>query len=250
MLARARSQHLCGAERLGIYEEIDKISLELLQRAVFKGKGQLDTVQVEVTKLEHFNFRSARLPDFIQLRVKSFREGRNTARNLLSQAGVTSKAYNTAENLLSRSPEMGGTSIAGAYLVDSFSGEVLNSALEKGVWIGRVDLADPAEVKLRTVLKGLGLDTFRHRDNLVLSAKMVGMPGFVGEINWSNDVTEPGGSISMPEMGCVYFPFLRSNAREVGGRVIFVRPSGFGLDLMTRYLESEVLIVDDIGLIR
>jgi len=100
------------------------------------------------------------------------------------------------------------------------------------------------------VLKGIGLDSRKFRDNLVLSAKIMGLPGFVGEINWSNDSNEPGGSISIPELGCAYFPFLRSNANEVGGRVLFVRSSGFDLELMARYLESEVLIIDDIGIIR
>jgi 6-carboxyhexanoate--CoA ligase len=249
MLSRVGRHHLCGAERLGIYEEIDKISQELLQRAVAKGKGQLDSVQLNVAKLEHFNFRSASLPDFIQIRVKSYREGRNTARNLLSQMGVSSKAYHVAEDLLKRSPEMGGASISGAYLLDSFSGEILNYDMEEGVWIGRVDLADPVEAKLRTVLQKLGLDGPKIRDNLVLSGKIMGMPGFVGEINWSNDSSEPGGSISTAEMGCVYFPFLRSNANEVGGRAVFVR-GGFDLGAMVRYLESEVLLIDSIGIIR
>jgi 6-carboxyhexanoate--CoA ligase len=250
MLSRVGRHHLFGAERLGIYEEIEKISQELLQRAVAKGKGQLDSVHLNVAQLEHFNFRSASLPDFIQLQVKSYREGRNTARNLLSQAGVSSKAYYAAENLLTRSPEMGGTSIAGSYLIDSFSGEILNYDMEEGVWIGRVDLADPVEAKLKSVFKKLGLDSREIRDNLVLSAKIMGLSGFVGEINWSNDSSDEGGSITTPELGCVYFPFLRPKTKEVGGRVVFVRSRGFGLDVMIRYLESEVLIIDEIGRVR
>ncbi|MBN2429133.1 MAG: hypothetical protein JXK94_12425 [Deltaproteobacteria bacterium] len=249
MLARKGHFHLCGAERLCVYEEIDKISQDLLQRAVIKGKGQIDSLEVKAAKIDHFNFRSSSLPDFIQLRVKSFREGRNTAKNLLSQAGVSEKAYFMAENLLKQSPELGGTSIPGAFLVDSFSGELLNPEMEDGVWIGRVDLANSLEERVRKRLESLGLDGRKIRDNLVLAAKIMGMGGFVGEINWSNDSAEQGGSITTSELGFAYFPYLRSNANEVGGRVLFVR-SWLDLNSAIQYLESEVLLIDNIGNIR
>jgi 6-carboxyhexanoate--CoA ligase len=250
MLARYQKNHLCGAERLGSYDEIDSISQELVGRAVSKGKGKLDSIQVSVDKLEHFNFSCARLPDFIFLRVKNFLEGRNTARNILSQAGVSHNALNAAVNLLKRTYGRGGESIPGAFLLDSFTGEILNPEMREGVWIGRVDLASHVEEKLHARLKSIGLDTRKLQDNLVLSAKMMGLPGFVGEINWSNDPFDTGGSISTPELGCAYFPFIRSTGNEVGGRVIFVRSNGFDLESMTRYLESEVLLIDHIGIIR
>lgn len=250
MLSRHRQSHLCGVERLCVYEEIDKLTRELVQRAVAKGRGELDSVQVNVDKLEHFNFRSARLPDFIYLRVKNYFEGRNTAGKLLFQAGVSPNAFNVAENFMKKTYERGGKSIPGAFLLDSITGEVLNDEVRAGVWIGRVDLADHVEEKLQTLLQGLGLDQRKIRDDLVLSAKIIGMPGFVGEINWSNDSAETGGSISTQELGLAYFPFIRSSGNEVGGRVLFVRSRGFDLNLVTRYLESEVLLIDTMGNIR
>ena len=249
MLARIGRFHLCGAERLCVYEEIVKISQDFLERAVSKGNGQLDSVDVKAAKIEHFNFRSSSLPDFIQLKVKSYREGRNTAKNLLSQAGVSEKAYFTAENLLKQSLELGGNSIPGAFLVDSFSGELLNPGMESGVWIGRVDLANPLEERVRKRLDSLGLDARKIRDNLVLAAKIMGLAGFVGEINWSNDSAELGGSITTADLGFVYFPYLRSNGNEAGGRVLFVR-SWLDLNSVIQYLQSEVLLIDNIGNIR
>jgi 6-carboxyhexanoate--CoA ligase len=249
MLARAEEQHLCGAERLCVFEEISKISQGLMGRVVEKGGNQLDSAEILLSTLDHFNFRSSSLPDFIYLEVKNYREGRNTARNLLSQGGVSEKAFNFAVNLLKKSSSLGGRSIPGAYLVDSFSGEILNPDMDEGLWIGRVDLADVIDEKLMAGLGKFGPARQKIRDNLVLATKMMGMPGFVGEINWSNNSLEKGGSITIPELGFAYFAYLRSAGNEVGGRVLFVR-NWIDLNAVVEYMESEVLLIDKLGLIR
>lgn len=250
MLARQGENHLCGGERLGSFEEIDSITSRMMQRVVAKGMEKIDSVDLNVFVLEHFNFRSAGLPDLIILPVKDYREGRNTARNLLFRAGVSTNAFNSAVNLLKKTYGSGGKSIPGAFLLDSFTGEILNPHMADGVWIGRVDLANHVEKKLLSFLLNLGLDGTKIRDNLVLSAKIMGQCGIIGEMNWSNDSREPGGSVSTPELGYAYFPFLRSTGHEVGGKVLFSRAGNLDLDSMLHYLESEVLIIDNVGNIR
>ena len=83
------------------------------------------------------------------------------------------------------------------------------------------------------------------RKNLSLA-----MPGLAAEMLLSSDATDRGGMVATPELGVVYFPQLRSRESEVGGRVLFVRPTGFDLEKVTRYLESSVLLIDAMGKIR
>lgn len=238
--------YVSGAEKLGGYDEIAKISHEMIEVAVAVGRGDIDEINLKVEALHHFNVMTGRLPDFMTVNVRNFREGRKAARRILNDAGVSNPAIENGFSLLTKTFGQGGVCLSGAMVVDSLSGQRLDCS-KSGLWIGRVGLTDKVKAEL---VKKFHLEKKHLQEWLVLSAKVLAMPCLVADLLISSDIKNRDGMVSTPDLGVMYLPEMRSNENEVGGRVLFVRSNAFNSEEMVQYLESSVLLVDSLGIIR
>ncbi|NLC71043.1 MAG: hypothetical protein GX751_06775 [Desulfuromonadaceae bacterium] len=244
--AKKNGHHILGYDRLGTYEEIKPITQEMIGKTLSSGQGPTDEMSINVEALKHYSLMTARFPDFITIPVNDYRGGRKYIKRVLTDSGVSRTAIEHGFYLLTQTYGKGGLSLAGAVVLDSFTGQRLDG-LENGIWVGRVDLTE----RLRTEIeKEYEEKISQVKDWLILTAKILAMPGVLAELTMSNDKNYPGGLVSTPEMGAMFFPHLRGNENEVGGRIIFVRSNGFDLEKVKEYLENAVFLIDTMGKIR
>ena len=241
-----QGHHVGGSDRLGSYDEIKDIAREMIDKLALGGRNVADEIVLKIETLSHFDVSTARLPDMMTVSAGSWRDSRKTARKILLDAGVSAEAFDAGLALLTASCAQGAVSLHGALLLDAVTGARLDQQ-ENGIWIGRFDMTDRVRQEVEREFYG---DPLRVQEWLVSSAKVLAMPGLAAEMLLSSDATDRGGMVATPELGVVYFPQLRSRESEVGGRVLFVRPTGFDLEKVTRYLESSVLLIDAMGKIR
>jgi 6-carboxyhexanoate--CoA ligase len=134
----------------------------------------------------------------------------------------------------------------GAMLVDAVSGERLEPDRVRGVRVSRMDLTAAAERELRERLRKAGLDNPHVREALVLAAKVLGTPGMIAELCWSDDPDYTAGYVCSAERGYVRFPHLKPQGDPLGGRVFFLCP-GLDPQALIDYLERSALLFDEVG---
>ena len=135
----------------------------------------------------------------------------------------------------------------GAMIMDALTGERLEPDHERGVRASRFDWSEKALESVTGSLASVGLTHFRTREALALATKVAHAPGMIAELCWSDEPDYTAGYVASPDMGYVRFPFLKQQGLSHGGRAFFVQRNGLDLQLLIRYLESAVILVDDTG---
>jgi len=238
--------HLSGAERIVAETDLERTAACLLRRAMTHGRGRAERVQITVDALDPETIGRGRLPDLRTVAVADYRQGRAAALDLLIEAGVAAAAARSAMEALASGAAPGGGVMRGAMLVDAGSGERLEPDRARGVRVSRMDLTAAAGQELRGRLQKAGLDNPHVREALVLAAKVLGAPGVVAELCWSDDPDYTAGYVCSAGQGYVRFPHLKPQGDPLGGRAFFLRP---GLDpkALIDYLEGSALLVDEVG---
>lgn len=247
MHATTDGQHLSGAERLAPAAELERLTAELLRRALAHPRGVADAVRLSVEAISPGELRRGRLPDLRTVTVTDWRQGRAAALHFLAEAGVAAGAARGAMEALAEGAAPGGCSMRGAMLVEAGSGERLEPDRARGVRASRMDLTAAAELELRRGLAALGLDNLHVREALVLAAKVLAAPGIVAELCWSDDPAYTAGYVAAPALGYLRFPHLKPAGEERGGRAFFVRGENLDIPALIEHLEHSVLLVDTVG---
>ncbi|PLX82870.1 MAG: 6-carboxyhexanoate--CoA ligase [Desulfuromonas sp.] len=247
MHATRGGAHLSGAEGLAPSGDLECLAAALVRRALEHPRGRADAVRLSVDAVEAAEVRTGRLPDLTTIVVEDWRQGREAALYFLAEAGVSTGAAEQAVATLAAGAAPGGESMRGAMLVDAHSGDRLEPDPARGVRASRMGLSRDAERQLRRVLGPLGLDNEHVREAMVLAAKVLSAPGIVAELCWSDDPDYTAGYVASPALGYVRFPHLKPKGEERGGRAIFLRREGSGLDAVIASLESSALLVDGMG---
>jgi 6-carboxyhexanoate--CoA ligase len=249
MHALLAGNHLSGAERLAVEEDLEFLAGCFVRRSLDHPKGKADSIHLTVEALEPAAVRTGCLPDLSTVVVKDYRQGREAACRLLVEAGVSAKAASAAMAALKQGAAPGGRSMRGAMLVDAASGVRLEPDRARGVRASRMDLDPQTERKLRKGLAFLGLDNIHVREALVLAAKVLATPGIIAELCWSDDPDYTAGYVATPAKGYVRFPHLKPYGETRGGRAFFVRSEGLELDAVIYHLERSILLIDQIGVL-
>jgi len=247
MHASAGGTHLSGAERLAPATELERLTAELVGRALAHPRGVAEQIRLSVEAIPVEALHRGRLPDLQTVRVTGWEQGRRAALHYLAAAGVSAEAAGSAMEQLAQGAAPDGQSLRGAMLVDAQSGERLEPDRARGVRASRMDLTPAAAAELRRGLAPLGLDNLHVREALVLAAKVLAAPGIVAELCWSDDPDYTAGYVAAPALGYVRFPHLKPLGEERGGRAFFVRSDGLDLAALIEHLERSVLLIDEIG---
>lgn len=246
MRASTGGKHVSGAERIVSGECIDVTVQELVMRAREKDRAP-EQIVVTIDSLGDILPRTLTALDVVTLKSDDVKSARSAASRLLQTAGVSAHATEVAIHHLSKGAAPSGGNMRGAIIMDSLSGERLESDQERGIRVSRVDWSEDASRKIQEHLSEIGLTHFRTRDALALATKVAQAPGVVAELCWSDEPDYPAGYIASLRSGYVRFPTLKRRGDPKGGRVYFVDSNMLDMAELIRYLQTETVLITDVG---
>ncbi|RMF42901.1 MAG: 6-carboxyhexanoate--CoA ligase [Deltaproteobacteria bacterium] len=242
MHARAKNDHLCGAERLQTRDGLEAACLELVRRALAHERGVADQVRISIDRVDPGTVVRVPLPTLETWLCDDADRGRQLALRSLVEAGVPQDVASRAMARLAAGPAPGGGVMRGAMLVDVASGERFEPDPARGVRASRMDLDPDTVDALGRGLAALDLDNRHVREALVLAAKVLAAPGMVAELCWSDDPSYTAGYVAAPGFGYRRFPHLKPAGCPLGGRVFFIDRTQISLAALIDYLERTPVL--------
>ncbi|NJC88603.1 MAG: 6-carboxyhexanoate--CoA ligase [Desulfuromonas sp.] len=248
MRAEHDGSHCSGAERIAAAGDLPALAAELVARALGTGSGAPDRVHCSVDRLAG-EILYRRLPDVQTFDVPDWMTGRACASALLLRAGVAPVAVAVAMAQLAAGPAPGGRVMRGAMIVDALTGTRLEADPARGVRASRMDLVMDARQGVSAELAAAGLGHHRVAEALVLAGKILGAPGIVAELCWSDAPDYLSGYVADPHHGYQRITRMKAAGDGFGGRALFVRTSGWTLEAFVAYLERQAVLFDSLGTI-
>jgi 6-carboxyhexanoate--CoA ligase len=246
MRASTGGRHVSGAERIVSGERIDVTVQELVMRAREKDRVP-DQIVVTIDSLGDILPRTLTALDVVTLESTDVISARSVASRLLQTAGVSEQAAEVAIHNLSKGAAPSGGNMRGAIIMDSLSGERLESDQERGIRVSRIDWSEDASRKIQERLHEIGLTHFRTREAIALATKVAQAPGVVAELCWSDEPDYTAGYIASLGSGYIRFPALKRKGDPNGGRVFFVDKKMLDMVALVRYLQTETVLIADVG---
>jgi 6-carboxyhexanoate--CoA ligase len=247
MHASANGRHLSGAERIVPHEKIDNTVRALISRAERKTHSP-EKIVLHIESLGDMPPIQLTALDLVTVNAPDVITGRSTASRVLQTTGVSSQAVETALDCLGGGAALSGGVMRGAMIMDAKSGERLEPDRERGVRASRFDWTEEASDKIEKSLVAAGLTHYRTREALALATKVAYAPGIVAELCWSDDPDYTAGYVASRNTGYVRFPFLKQSGDSNGGRVFFVARDTVDRDVLVRYLQTQAVLINDIGI--
>lgn len=249
MRASYHGQHLTGAERIVPQAEVSEVTAALTERAMTCPSELADEIQCSVEKIDPTTVLYAQLPDLSTYIAPDWQAGHRVASCLLARAGVQPEIATRAVALLASGAGPGGTVMRGALIMDASSGKRLEADPARGVRVSRMDLSPECRSALESDLAAAGLGHHRVLEALVLAGKVLGAPGIVAELCWSDDPNYTIGYVADPQAGYQRISDLKLAGDSCGGRVFFIDQAKTSLEELVDYLECQVVLFNASGTI-
>ncbi len=247
MRAERDGKHISGAERLVPFEQLQDVTIEMVQRALRHTRGQAEQINISVEPIDKADLQFGRLPDLHNNTVQSWQQGRELAAGMLASYGVAQQAVDQAMESLASGAASNGQSMRGAMLIDADSGERLESDPDRGVRVSRMDLSSAAREQLQVQLAAQGLANDHVVEALILAAKVVSAPTLIAELCWSDDPDYLAGYVASSAGGYQRINVLKPFGEERGGRAFFIRCSKDQLGALVNWLERQPFLIERIG---
>jgi len=250
MRASCRGQHLAGAERIVSQAAVEQVMVDLMARALSADSGEADDVTCRVERIDPAIVHLHRLPDLSTYQVRNYQDGRSAAERLLTRAGLQPQVAAGALSLVARGAGPGGVVMRGAVIMDAATGARLEPDPSRGIRVSRMDVTDACRQPLEERLQQAGLGHRRVIEALVLAGKVLGAPGVLAELCWSDDPQYSSGYVATPVDGYQRISVMKPAGDPRGGRVLFVEPAVLSLKKLIHYLEETPVLFNEIGAIR
>ncbi len=247
MRASSLGQHLAGAERIVAESAVSEVTAALTARAMSCMNGSADEIHCSVERVDPATIRYERLPDVSTYQVNDWREGRRAAGCLLVKAGVQADVAAQAVQLLANGAGPDGAVMRGAVIMDAKTGKRLEPDSSRGIRVSRMDLSPACRSALECELASAGLGHHRVLEALVLAGKVLGAPGIVAELCWSDDPGYTTGYVADPQAGYQRISALKLAGDLHGGRVFFVNSTDLLLEELVKYLERQAVLFNASG---
>ncbi len=246
MHAAEGKRHLSGAERIVPFPVVAAVVRRFLDRAWSKGIAP-DRVVLTIEPLAGHGVPLIRSLDLSDLAVQGVEPCRDAASRVLRAAGVAPDALRSAFFLLDRGPSQDGGAMRGAMIMDSLTGDRLETDRARGIRASRFDWSDDAFLQLCEELAPLGLTHFRTREALALATKVASAPGYVAELCWSDDPGYRAGYVASRASGYVRLHNMKDQGGMSGGRAVFIDGRRADIEAVTEYLELQPVMIGSIG---
>jgi len=247
MRAERDGQHISGAERLVDLSQLDTVAVEMLQRALQHPRGPVEQITLQVDCLDDIDIQTGGLPDLHNNLVTDWQQGRECAREMLFDCGVTYTAIDNAMQTLAAGAAPDGKSMRGAMLIDADNGKRLEQDQARGVRVSRMDLSRTARQQLKRALAEHQLDNVHVIEALTLAAKVITAPAVVAELCWSDDPDYLAGYVASVKRGYQRINYLKPAGEERGGRAFFVRYGAEHSMTLVDWLEKQPFLIERIG---
>lgn len=248
MHASLDGRHLSGAERLvGQTASAEEEMLSMLRRALDHPRGRADRINFQVDEIPLKKTVSGSLLNFSGYLVDDWKQGRKLACQLLTDTGVSLQAVSRALEYLANGAAPDGSSMRGAMLIDTQSGERLEADRARGIRVSRMDLTTTVRTRLQQQLAVLNLDNSHVVEALTLASKVISAPGIIAELCWSDDPEYTAGYVASATAGYQRINHLKPAGEERGGRAFFVEQKTEGLTSLIQYLEQTPFLIERIG---
>lgn len=248
MRASFQERHVSGAERIVPYDRIDMMVRSLVVRARDRDI-EPDRIMVSVDPLGDTSPRLLTSLAVATLASADQKSGRDQAARVLKLAGVSEQAVFFALEQISKGAAPSGANMRGAMIMDAITGERLEPDRSRGIRASRFDWTDEAFQSAGRQLAARGLHHHRTAEALALATKVAHAPGMVAELCWSDEPDYTAGYVASLATGYVRFPFMKQQGDAHGGRAFFVNHDRIDLTVLTRYLETEAVLINAIGII-
>lgn len=234
-------KHISGAERIACEGDVEKIVLEMLNRARTHGRGKADFINLKIQEIERKNIIHIPILNIYSKKSQSKTEGRKLAFDELIKIGVSEiaakKGFELLENL--------SDSMRGAMILDAKTGERLdifeNQDENRGVRCSNMDVSDKKSYEEK--LSSLNLSGEHAREALVLASKVASACGTVAELCWSDDPDYVTGYVGSKKFGYCRISVMKDLGDYVGGRIFFVE-SNTNIKSYIEYLQNQVVLVE------
>jgi 6-carboxyhexanoate--CoA ligase len=247
MRASLERRHVSGAERIVLHDRIDETVRDLVVRA--RGRAtEPDRIVVSVDPVDDSSVISLTSLDLTTLEIPDYRSGRRHAARVLGLTGVSEQAIGSAMEQLSRGAASSGVNMRGAMIMDASTGERLEPDRSRGIRSSRFDWTGETFETALLQLTGLGLTHHRTHEALALATKVAHASGMVAELCWSDEPDYTAGYVASLATGYVRFPFLKQKGDPLGGRAFFVDRGKTDMCALTRYLETQAVLITAVGL--
>jgi 6-carboxyhexanoate--CoA ligase len=212
--------HISGGERLGFRDEIEALVSGLLRKALQHSRGDADFINLTIEKVEPASCRVLPPLPVSTYEVADAEEGRRQAAVLLRELSVSEQAIRNALGLLGSV-----NNLRGAVLLDSRSGERLDTRGERGIRVSRMDWDRERYLYWQNQHPLFGSP--RIAEAIALATKVAYAPGTVAELCWSDDPEYVTGYVGSRRSGYCRITRLKEQGDFSGGRVFFVEPGTF-----------------------
>ncbi|KIV57622.1 hypothetical protein AM501_26040 [Aneurinibacillus migulanus] len=225
--------HISGGEKLGVEEEIETLVGRLLDKALHHSRGTADFINLVIERVDASNCSVLSPLTVSTYKVSDYRAGRQKAVTQLRELSVSETAIMNAFNILSSAQN-----IRGAILLDSQSGERLDTRGDRGVRVSRMDWDQ--EQYASWIRRHPQFNSPRIAEALALATKVVHAQGTVAELCWSDDPDYVTGYVASMTKGYCRITHLKEEGDLSGGRVFFVSP-GTSISGYVEYLERSLV---------
>ncbi|WP_319580638.1 6-carboxyhexanoate--CoA ligase [uncultured Methanospirillum sp.] len=237
-------EHISGAERIVLKEEIDEISKALIHRAQNHDNGVPDFINLKIQLInpERIEYIPS-LPVFL-VQVPDHSSAQRACRGLLQSAGISPQSIHYASDFLMNGDSQ-GKNLSGALVMD-FSSSSIQNPDGKGIRATTMDFTPSAHHIMDDILHDHDLAHTRLKEALVLATKVAHAPGARAEVCYSDNPDYHIGYVSVTGKGYFRIPHLKPPSAK-GGRVFFVQYDGFSWDVYSRYLRNTPVLIDRIS---
>lgn len=230
-------KHISGAERIVNEGEVEKIVLQMLERARNHERGKADFINLKIQEVKEENAVRIPLLNIYSKKSSSKSEGRQIAFEELVKIGVSSKSAKMGIEAIEKLSD----SMRGAMVLDCQSGERLDNFGNRGIRCSNMDVADKDEYEKKLASQKLSGE--HAREALVLASKVASADGIIAELCWSDDPNYVTGYVASKKFGYCRISTMKDLGDQVGGRVFFVEKDT-DLEKLNEYLQNKVVLVE------
>lgn len=228
-------RHISGAERLLTKPDLSTTAKTLVERALNHSKGTADFIRLTIESVSENDVKIIPMLKMETYIAKSLDDGRKNACTFLQNAGISAAAVQKAMDLLINLKE----NMHGALIIDSQSGERLDTTDKRGIRVTKMDFKNPLSAKKQ--LYQNGFTDIHIQEAVVLASKVLSAPGVIGELCWSDDPDYIIGYVSA--CNCYHrITKMKPLYSNQGGRVFFVKHDT-DIEKLRQYLEQQVVLV-------
>lgn len=237
-------EHISGAERIILNDEIDTISSELIHRAQNHGNGAPDFInlKIQIIKPETIEYISS-MPVFL-VQVSDHKSAQQVCRTLLEKLGISNISINKTSEFLENGNKQ-GRNLSGALVMNLSSGLTKNPD-EKGIRATTMDYTPSAHQIIDKLLQQHNLSNTRLKEALVLATKVAHAPNARAELCYSDNPDYHIGYVSITGIGYFRIPYLKSPSAK-GGRVFFVDNDNFSWESYSQYMRTIPILINRIS---